>query len=113
MIGRTIAALVFVAAATGGAMAQDASGFAGTWTGRLASGTPVQLDIPAGVAQGQPVTYFYNNQQQGPQAVTMMGNQMRLTAGGTSIVLGPVKGKSMPYLWSNGQNQAQATLTKR
>ncbi len=94
-------------------MAQDARAFAGTWTGRPASGTAVQLDVPAGAAQGQPVACFYNNQQQGPHAVTTMGNQMRLTAGRTSIVLGPVNGKSMPYLWSSGQNQAQATLTKR
>lgn len=53
MFKQTLAALTVIAATSGAATAQDA--FVGTWSGRLPSGTPVQVDIPAGYAQGQPV----------------------------------------------------------
>ncbi len=114
MIKQTVAALTFVIATSGGAMAQDAKAFVGTWTGKTQTGATIQLDIPAGIAQGQPATYYFNGQQQAPQTPVMMGNQIRLNnPSATYIVIGPPKGKSMPYMWTDGQRQAQATLTKR
>lgn len=109
-----VAAFALIVATSGAAVAQDAKAFVGTWVGKTPTGATIQLDIPAGIAQGQPATYYFNGQQQAPQTPVMMGGQIRLNnPSATYIVIGPPKGKSMPYMWTDGQRQTQATLTKR
>jgi hypothetical protein len=109
-----IAALLLIAASTGVVMAQDTKSYVGTWTGRTLTGQTVQIEIPAGIAQGQPVTYFFNGLQQEPQTPVLMGERIRLSSSGSSyILLGPVEGNSMRYVRTSGQSQALATLTKQ
>jgi hypothetical protein len=95
-------------------MAQDSTAFVGTWTGRTITGQTVQIEIPDGVTQGQPIVHILNGQRQEPQIAVVMEDRIRLSNSGQSyILLGPVKGNSMRYTRTNGQSQAIATLTKR
>jgi hypothetical protein len=71
-----IVALTLIAASTGAVMAQDTRSYVGTWTGRTLTGQTVQIEIPAGIAQEQPVTYVFNGQQQEPQTAVVMGERI-------------------------------------
>ena len=114
MMRLSITTLALSAASMSAVMAQDSTAFAGTWTGRTITGQTVQIEIPAGVTQGQPVVYILNGQQQEAQVAVATGDRIRLNNSGQSyILLGPVKDNSMRYTRTNGQSQAIATLTKR
>jgi hypothetical protein len=98
----------------GQAFALDGKAYEGTWNGQLKDGKPVSLTIPAGVAQGQSATYYYNNQLQAPQTPTVQNNKIRLdNPSGTYIVIGPVKGSHLPYFWTDGTHTATAVLLKQ
>ena len=114
MMRLSITTLVLSAASMSAVMAQDSTAFVGTWTGRTITGQAVQIEIPEGVAQGQPVAHILNGRQQEPQIAVATGDRIRLNNSGQSyILLGPVKDNSMRYTRTNGQSQAIATLTKR
>jgi hypothetical protein len=114
MMRLSIATLALSAASIGAVMAQDSAAFVGTWMGRTITGQTVQIEIPEGITQGQPVVYILNGQQQEAQIAVETGDRIRLNNSGQSnILLGPVKGNSMRYTRTNGQSQAIATLTKR
>jgi hypothetical protein len=98
MMRLSITTLALSAASMSAVMAQDSTAFAGTWTGRTITGQTVQIEIPAGVTQGQPVVYILNGQQQEAQVAVATGDRIRLNNSGQSyILLGPVKANSMRY----------------
>jgi hypothetical protein len=65
MMRLSITTLALSAASMSAVMAQDSTAFVGTWTGRTITGQTVQIEIPAGVTQGQPVVYILNGQHRG------------------------------------------------
>ncbi len=94
--------------------AYAAGNYEGTWSGQLKSGTPVMLMIPPGIEGGAPASYSYGGQDQGPQTPTMQGKKIRLdNPTGSYIVVGPVKGNSLPYFWTDGSHKASAVLTRQ
>lgn len=98
----------------GQALALDGKAYEGTWAGQLKDGKPVSMTISAGVANGDAVSYSYNNQNQGPQTPTVQKNKIRLdNPSGTHIVIGPVKGSHLPFFWTDGKQTANAVLTKQ
>lgn len=111
---RMLGLIASITLLTDAAMALDGKSYAGVWAGRLKSGTPVQLNIPANVDKGGIVTYFYDGAQQAPQQPVVIGETIRLNNPGSSyIIIGPVKGKQLPYYWTNGSNEARATLSRQ
>ena len=94
--------------------AYAAGSYEGTWSGQLKSGTPVMLSIPAGVESGAAASYSYGGQDQGPQTPTMRGKKIRFdNPSGTYIIVGPVKGNSLPYFWTDGSHKATAVLSRQ
>jgi hypothetical protein len=67
MMRLSITTLALSTASIGAVMAQDSTAFVGTWMGRTITGQTVQIEIPEGVTQGQPVVYILNGQQQEAQ----------------------------------------------
>jgi hypothetical protein len=98
----------------GQAYALDSKAYEGTWTGQLHDGSHLYMSIPAGVTQGQTVSYSFRDKDQGPQTPTVQKNKIRLdNPSGSYIVIGPAKGNHLPLFWTDGTHTAATVLTKQ
>ena len=104
-----LCAILISTVGIGPALALDSKAYEGTWTG-----PHVKLIIPAGIDKGAASTYYYNGALQAPQMPTVQGNKVKLTnPSATYIVIGPAKGKSLPFFWTDGTHKFNTILAKQ
>jgi hypothetical protein len=107
------AVLVLAAFTAVPAIAQDYTAFVGTWTGTLGPGEGLRIEVDPDIATGGEARYWYGGKG-GAMEVELQGDKILLKGSKASVLIGPVAGDEMPYLWkSNSGKTAKTTLSRQ